>query len=69
MKEMRVNDFYNKDVLVREDGRVQHINYLWQVKPAAEARYKYDYCKQLAIVPPDEAWRPLAAGGCPFVKA
>lgn len=69
MKELRVNDFYNKDVLVREDGRVQHLNYLWQVKPASEAKYKYDFCKEIAVVQPADAWRPLSAGACPFVKA
>ncbi len=69
MKQMPVNDFYNKDVKVREDGRVLHLNYLWQVKPVSESRYKYDFCKQLAVVQPADAWRPLSEGGCPFIKA
>jgi branched-chain amino acid transport system substrate-binding protein len=69
MKEMPVNDFYNKDVKVREDGRVLHLNYLWQVKPPAEAKHKYDFCNQLAVIQPADAWRPLSDGGCPFVKA
>jgi branched-chain amino acid transport system substrate-binding protein len=69
MKATPVNDFYNKDVKVREDGRVMHVMYLWQVKPAAEATHQYDFCKLLATIPPDEAWRPLADGACPLVKA
>jgi branched-chain amino acid transport system substrate-binding protein len=68
MKKVPVNDFYNKEVKVREDGRVLHVNYLWQVKPPSEARYKYDFCKQLAVVQPADAWRPLSEGGCSFVK-
>jgi branched-chain amino acid transport system substrate-binding protein len=69
MKATPVNDFYNSDVKIREDGRVMHQMYLWQVKPAAEAKSKYDFCKQLATIAPADAWRPLSEGGCPFVKA
>ena len=69
MKATPVNDFYNKDVKVREDGRVMHVMHLWQVKPVALAKSKYDFCDQLAMIPPAEAWRPLSEGGCPLVKA
>lgn len=69
MKAMPVNDFYNTNVKIREDGRVMHVMYLWQVKPVAEAHYKYDFCKHLATISPAEAWRPLSKGGCPLIKA
>jgi branched-chain amino acid transport system substrate-binding protein len=69
MKATPVNDFYNDNVQVREDGRVMHVMYLWQVKPVAEAKYKYDFCTKLATISPADAWRPLAEGGCPLVKA
>ncbi|MBO0711528.1 MAG: ABC transporter substrate-binding protein [Acetobacteraceae bacterium] len=69
MKALPVNDMYNKNVQIREDGRVMHVMYLWQVKPPAEARYQYDFCKGLATIAPEEAWRPLAEGGCPLVKS
>jgi branched-chain amino acid transport system substrate-binding protein len=69
MKVTPVNDFYNDNVKIREDGRVMHVMYLWQVKPIAEAKYKYDFCTKLATISPDDAWRPLADGGCPLVKA
>jgi len=69
MKAMPVNDFYNKDVKIREDGRVMHQMYLWQVKPLNEAKSKYDFCKLVATIPPGEAWRPLSEGGCPLVKS
>ncbi|HEY4041254.1 MAG TPA: ABC transporter substrate-binding protein [Rhodopila sp.] len=69
MKAMPVNDFYNDNVKIREDGRVMHVMYLWQVKPVAEARSKYDFCKRLATIAPEDAWRPLGQGGCPLVKA
>jgi len=69
MKATPVNDFYNTDVKIREDGRVMHEMHLWQVKPPAEAKSKYDFCSLVANIPPDQAWRPLSEGGCPLVKA
>jgi branched-chain amino acid transport system substrate-binding protein len=69
MKATAVNDMYNTNVKIREDGRVMHTMHLWQVKSPSEAKYPYDYCKELATISPDEAWRPLADGGCPLVKA
>jgi branched-chain amino acid transport system substrate-binding protein len=69
MKETPLNDMYNTNVKIREDGRVMHQMYLWQVKPVSEAKYPYDFCKQLAVIKPEDAWRPLNEGGCPLVKA
>jgi branched-chain amino acid transport system substrate-binding protein len=69
MKATPVNDMYNTNVKIREDGRVMHEMHLWQVKSPTESKYPFDYCKQLVAIPPDQAWRPLADGGCPLVKA
>ena len=69
MKATPVNDMYNKDVKIREDGRVLHALYLWQVKPPADAKYQYDFCKLLNIISSAEGWRPLSEGGCALVKA
>jgi branched-chain amino acid transport system substrate-binding protein len=69
MKALKVNDFYNTDVLVREDGRVMHQMYLWQVKSPAESKFPHDDCIHVATIKPEDAWRPLNEGGCPFVKA
>lgn len=69
MKATPVNDFYNTDVKIREDGRVMHEWYLWQVKPPSEAKYANDYCNRLGTIKPQDAWRPLSEGGCPFVKS
>ncbi|TDH61274.1 ABC transporter substrate-binding protein [Dankookia rubra] len=69
MKAMPVNDMYNDKVRIREDGRTLHVMHLWEVKKEAEAKYKYDFCKLLTAIPPDQAWRPLSEGGCPLVKA
>jgi branched-chain amino acid transport system substrate-binding protein len=54
---------------IREDGRCLHPAYLFQVKTPAESKGPYDYYKLLSTTPADEAWRPLADGGCPMVHA
>jgi branched-chain amino acid transport system substrate-binding protein len=69
MKATPVNDMYNDNVQIREDGRVMHVMHLWQVKSPTESKYPYDYCKEVVTIPADQAWRPLAEGGCPLVKA
>ena len=67
MKELPVNDFFTKGGSVREDGRVIRSMYLFQVKSPEELKYPYDYYKLLNTVPGDQAFRPLAEGGCPMV--
>lgn len=68
MKALPVNDMYNKDVKIREDGRVMHVMNLWQVKPESESKYPYDFCKLVTRVQPEQAWRSLADGHCPLIK-
>ncbi len=68
MKAMPVNDFYNDNVQIREDGRVMHAMNLWQVKPVSESKSKYDFCTGLAKIAPDDAFRPMAEGGCALIK-
>src|SRR5215470_14504544 len=67
IKEIPVNDFFTKDGRVREDGRVIRNMYLFQVKSPEESKYAYDYYKLLNTVPGDQAFRPMAQGGCPIV--
>jgi branched-chain amino acid transport system substrate-binding protein len=67
MKELPIEDFYTK-ARIREDGRVMRPYYLMEVKKPSESTGPLDYTKLLATIPPDEAGRPLAEGGCPMVK-
>ncbi len=41
--------------------------YLFQVKTPTESKYPWDYYKLLETVPGEQAFRPLAEGGCPVV--
>ncbi|SEP21260.1 amino acid/amide ABC transporter substrate-binding protein, HAAT family [Rhodopseudomonas pseudopalustris] len=69
MRDMPVNDFYNKDVAIRVDGRVMHKTFLMEVKKPAESKYRGDYYKVLAEMSGDESFRPLSESQCPLVKA
>jgi branched-chain amino acid transport system substrate-binding protein len=67
MRETPVNDFYVKNGRLREDGRLVHDMYLAQVKKPSESTKPWDYYKILTAIPGDQAFRPLAEGGCPLV--
>ena len=55
-------------VTLREDGRMVHEMYLFELKKPSESKGEWDLYKMLAKVPGDEAFRPLDEGGCPLVK-
>ena len=69
MKAMPVNDMYNDNVTVREDGRVMHVMHLWQVKAPDQSKSRFDLCAPVADIAPADAWRGLKDGGCPLIKA
>lgn len=68
MREIPVNDFYNHNVKIREDGRVMVDMYLFQVKTPAESKGRWDDYKVIEKVSGESVFRPLAAGHCPYVK-
>ena len=68
MKELPTDDpLFGKGV-IRQDGRVIHPAYLFEVKSPAESKYPWDYYKLIGTIPADEAFRPLAQSECPLVK-
>ena len=67
MREMPVNDFFAKNGKLREDGRFIHDMYVYEVKKPPESKYAWDYYKLRAVIPGDEAFRPLAESKCPLV--
>ena len=68
MKELPTDDKLMGKGTVREDGRKIHPMYLFEVKKPEESKGPWDYYKQLATIPAEEAWRPLDQGECPLVK-
>jgi branched-chain amino acid transport system substrate-binding protein len=69
MKEMPTDDKLFGKGTVRADGRKIHPMYLFEVKKPGESKGAWDYYKLRATIPADEAFRPLAEGGCPLVKS
>jgi branched-chain amino acid transport system substrate-binding protein len=68
MKELPTDDPLFGKGTVRQDGRKLHPAYLFEVKKPSESKGPYDYYKLRATIPADQAFRPLAEGGCPLVK-
>jgi branched-chain amino acid transport system substrate-binding protein len=68
MKEMPTEDRLLGKGTVRIDGRKMHPMYLFEVKKPAESKYTFDFYKTRAVIPAEEAFRPLKEGGCPLVS-
>jgi branched-chain amino acid transport system substrate-binding protein len=68
MKKFKGKDKLFGDVAIRQDGRVIHPMYLFEVKKPEESKYPYDYYKLISTITADKAFRPLADGGCALVK-
>ena len=68
MKEMPTDDPLFGKGTIRIDGRKIHPAYLVEVKKPSESKYPWDYYKVRATIPADQAFRPLADGGCSLVK-
>jgi branched-chain amino acid transport system substrate-binding protein len=68
MKETPVNDMFARNGKIREDGRMVHDMYLFEVKKPSESKGRWDYYKLLATIPGSEAFQPLEASRCPLVK-
>jgi branched-chain amino acid transport system substrate-binding protein len=68
MRETPVRDVFTQNGTLREDGRMVHSMYLFQVKKPEESKGPWDYYKLLAEVPADQAFRPLRDGGCSLIK-
>jgi branched-chain amino acid transport system substrate-binding protein len=68
MRSMPINDFFVKNGKIREDGRMVHDMYLYEVKKPSESKGQWDYYKFVATVPADQAFLPLSESKCPLVK-
>ena len=68
MKEMPTDDPLFGKGTIRADGRKIHPAYLVEVKKPSESKGPYDYYKVRTTIPADQAFRPMADGGCPLVK-
>ncbi len=68
MRSAPINDFFVKNGKIREDGRMVHEMYLYEVKKPTESKGAWDYYKLVATIPADQAFQPLSESKCPLVK-
>ncbi len=68
LKELPINDMFAKNGKIREDGRMVHDMYLFEIKKPSDSKGRWDYYKLLATVPGDQAFQPLSESRCPLVK-
>jgi branched-chain amino acid transport system substrate-binding protein len=69
MKAMPTSDDAFGEGTIRPDGRKLHDAYLFEVKTPEESKGPWDYYKLVATIPANEAFRPLAEGGCALVRS
>ena len=55
-------------VTVRVDGRAVHAMHVFRVKAPAQSTSRWDVYTLVSTIPPAEAFRPLADGGCKLVS-
>jgi len=68
MKDTPINDMFAKNGKIREDGRMVHDMYLFEVKKPSESKARWDDYKLLATIPGNEAFQSLELSRCPLVK-
>ncbi|MGJ4971188.1 ABC transporter substrate-binding protein [Bradyrhizobium sp. HKCCYLRH1073] len=68
MRETPVRDAFTDNGILREDGRMVHSMFLFEVKKPEESKGPWDYYKVLAEVAGDQVFRPMKDGNCPYVK-
>jgi len=62
------SDMFGKNMKLREDGRLLHDMYLFQVKKPAESKGPWDYYHMRQVIPADKAFQPLSLSRCPLIK-
>ncbi len=67
MRETPVEDFFTPHGVIRPDGRMVHEMYLMRFKRPQDSTGKWDLYQLVETIPGDEAFRPMAEGGCPFL--
>jgi branched-chain amino acid transport system substrate-binding protein len=68
MKETPINDMFAKNGKIREDGRMVHDMYLFEVKKPSDSKGRWDYYKLIGTVSGNDAFQPLEQSRCPLVK-
>jgi branched-chain amino acid transport system substrate-binding protein len=68
MRNTPINDFFARNGRIREDGRMVHDMYLFEVKKPSDSAGPWDLYKLVQTVPGESAFQPLEKSRCPLVK-
>lgn len=66
MREMPIEDIFYKGT-IRQDGRMVHDMYLFEVKKPDESKAPWDYYKLISKIDADKAFQPLEKSTCSLV--
>ena len=67
MRELPVDDMYNKAIKIQPNGSVPLTIYLFQVKPSAQSKERWDLYDLRGTLPSPQAYPPPGLFGCPLV--
>jgi branched-chain amino acid transport system substrate-binding protein len=68
LRKNKHSDMFGKNMTLREDGRLVHDMYLFQVKKPSESKGEWDYYNVRQTIPADQAFQPLTLSRCPLIK-
>jgi branched-chain amino acid transport system substrate-binding protein len=67
MKRQPIQDPLFGETIIRPDGRAVHAMHLFEVKAPADSRAPWDYYRLVQTIPGEQAFRPMAEGGCAII--
>ena len=68
MRANRHSDMFGSDMRLREDGRLVHDMYLFQVKKPSESKGPWDYYHVREKIAADQAFQPISLSRCPLLN-
>ncbi|KKW66902.1 ABC transporter permease [Lampropedia cohaerens] len=67
MRALPIEDAVMRNASIRDDGRVIHDMYVFEVKTPAESNGPWDYYKLIDTIPAEKAFQPLEQSRCPLL--
>ncbi|THU05032.1 ABC transporter substrate-binding protein [Lampropedia puyangensis] len=68
MRELPIEDPIMRNASIRDDGRVIHDMYMFEVKTPQESKGPWDYYKLVSTIAAQDAFQPLETSTCPLLK-
>ena len=68
MRANKHSDMFGTNMTLRDDGRLVHDMYLFQVKKPSESKRPWDYYHVREKIPADQAFQPLSLSRCPLLS-